>query len=399
MKIAFFCEGFCESSSIAQPWRHVYEIAKRVNAMGNSVCIFTNELSGCSKISEKNGILIHRVKRNGLLLDTKDLLESFNNYDADLINWHSGPLSTIYFPHLQKNLKNKVVWTINQGKIFADDVRQMKISDILRLHKFWTSILYTIAPSFIIKRGANTHQVRQIITLSRRLKTYLERIGIDPKKISAISSGVDTKVLRPLSSSDALDQKISFGFKSDDRIILFFGPLSSPRGTDVLISAMPKILKKIPSAKLILLARKSFQDSTERKLVSAAGRQSAIRLLDGTMERGLLMRYLGIADLVALPFRFWPYTECPLTILEAMAMAKPVISTCTGSLPEIIKDGETGILVPPGDPNYFSQATVKLLSSGDLFDMGRRARKYVEENHDWDFITQLTFEVFEKVAR
>jgi len=398
VKIAFFCEGFCKSSSIAQPWRHVYELAKRMKALGNSICIFTDELRGFPQREELDGILIHRVKRNRLLLNSEDLLESFSKYDADVINWHGGLLSAIYFPRLQGDLENGIVWTVDKGKIFPEDARNLKASDIPRLYKFWTNILYSLTPTVIVRKGANTLQVRKIITLSKRLKKYFEGIGINQKKIISIPSGVDTKVFRPLSSSDAHNQKTAFGFKRDDQIILFFGPLSSPRGADVLISAMPRILRKIPSAKLVLLARKSIKDSTEKKLENAARKHPAIRLLDGAIKQDLLIRHLGTADVIALPFRFWPYTECPLTILEGMAMAKPVVTTYAGSLPEIVKDGETGLLVPPGDLESFSRVVIRSLRNKDLSSkIGRRARRYVEENYDWDFITQLTLKVFEEI--
>ncbi len=399
MKIAFFCEGFSKSTSIAQPWRHVYELAKRMKALGNSVYILTDELGGFPQLEEINGILVHRVKRGRLLLSSRDLLESLDKYDVDLVNWHGGLLSAAYFQRLQRNLPTGVVWTVDKGKIFRQDLRNLKVSDILRLYKFWTNILYSLTPAFIVRKGANLPEVRKIIALSKRLKTYFEGIGIDQKKITSIPSGVDTKVMRPLSSSDILSQKMAFGFNKDDQIILFFGPLSSPRGADVLISAMPKIAKKIPSAKLLLLCRKTIKDSTENKLKRAAREYPAIKLLEGTVEKTSLMQYLGIADLIALPFRFWPYTECPLTVLEGMAMAKLVVTTYAGSLPEIVKDGETGILVPPGDPNSFSKVMIRLLRDEDLSrEIGRNARKYVEENHDWDLITQLTLKVFQKVV-
>lgn len=399
MRIAFFCEGFCRSSSIAQPWRHVYETAKRMNLLGHTVCIFSDEMNGHSKTDEIDGIAIYRIKKGKLLLDSEDLLKSFDKFDADIVNWHSGPLSTIYFQRLRKKLRNKIVWNVHHGKIFREDLKYIKISDIYQIQKFWTTFLYTLVPPFIIRNGANAPQIRQIITSSERLKRYFEQIGVQSKKVSVIPSGVDTKVLRPLSMSDMLDQKASLGFKNNNQIILFFGPLSSLRGADILISAMPKILRKVPSAKLVLLARKSYKDTTDGRLESAARKQPGIKLLNGTIEHSLVTRYLGIANIVVLPFRFWPYTECPLTVLEAMAMAKPVVTTYSGSIQEIIKNGETGILISPEDSNQLSQATTKLLTNKDLSEeIGQRARKHVEATHDWDHITRLTLEVFEKAA-
>ena len=398
MNIAFFCEGFTRASAIALPWRHILEIASRMVGQGNSAYIFTDAAPGLPRNEEEKGILVRRVNKNGLLLDIGDVLENLNQNDIDLINWHSGPLSAFYFLRLRKSLKKEIVWTIYKGKIFAHDIMNLKLSDVPRLYRFWNNILCSITPSFVIKKGASIPQIRKIITLSRRLETYFEGIGIKKEKITSIPSGVDTKLLRPLSAQDTLDRKIAFGFKQDDQIILFFGPLSSPRGADTLISAMPRVLKKNPSAKLILLARKSVKDSTDSKLENLARNQTAIQMLNGVIEQDMIIQYLGLADVVALPFRFWPHTECPLTILESMAMGKPVITTYAGALPEIVKDGETGILVPPGNADTLSSAIIKILDNKDLsMKIGKNARKYAKEFHDWNIITRLTLNIFQKI--
>ena len=398
MNVAFFCEGFTKTSAIAMPWRHVLEIASRMADQGDSAYIFTDTAPGLPRNEEENGITIRRVKKNGLLLNIGDLLENLNQNDFDLVNWHSSPLSAFYFLRLRKSFEKEIVWSIFKAKIFAQDLINLKLSDVPQLYKFWNNILCSITPRFIIRKGASIPQIKKIITLSRRLQTYIEGIGINKENITSIPSGVDTKLLRPLSTQDALGRKIAFGFKQDDQIILFFGPLSSPRGADVLISAMPKILKRIPSAKLILLARKSFKDSTDSKLENFARKHPCVQLVSGVLDQDVLIQYLGLADVIALPFRFWPHNECPLTVLESMAMGKPVITTYTGSISEIVKDGKTGILVPPRNVDSLSQAITKILDNRDLsMKIQRKARQYVEEFHDWDVITQLTLNVFQKV--
>jgi len=68
-----------------------------------------------------------------------------------------------------------------------------------------------------------------------------------------------------------------------------------------------------------------------------------------------------------------------IAVLEAMAMRKPVVATTTGGLPEIVQDGQTGLLVPPGEPNALAQAIVNLLQdSTRRVAMGRSGRSRVE---------------------
>jgi glycosyltransferase involved in cell wall biosynthesis len=398
LKIGFFCEGF-NVSAVAMPWRHVFEIASRMLDCGHSVYIFTDSDYGILPDGEENGISIRRVKRNGLFLDLEDLVKKVNQTDIDLINWHSGVLSALYFLNIQNFLKKKLVWTVHKGKIFKQDIINLKLSDIPTLYKFWDNFLCSITPQFIIKKGASIPQVREIITLSRRLEMYFQGIGISKEKIRFIASGVDTKVIHPLSTQDAFNRKTSLGFKREDRILLYFGPLSSPRGADLLISALPEVLRNFPSTKLILLSRKSKKDFTDSKLENLVRGQDAIRLVNGVLNQKMLIQYLDLADVVVLPFRFWPYNECPLTILEAMAMGKPVITTYAGSIPEIIRDGKTGILVSPTDAKWLSHAIMRLLSNEYLTnEIGRSARKSVEKFYDWNSITKSTLKIFEKVV-
>jgi len=397
MNIAFFCEGFTKASIVALPWRQIQEIASRILAQGSLTCVLTDLSPGLPKDEQINGMSIHRIRKKGSLLDLRDLLESLSENDVDLVNWNSGPLSALYFLRLRKLLSKRIVWTIYQGKIFRQDLTSLRLSDILRLRRFWNSILCSFTPSFVIKKGADIHQVKRIITLSKRLKSYLEGMRIDGEKITSIPSGVDTKNIRPLSQEDKTNKKVTFGFEEKDKIILYFGPLSTPRGADIVISAMKRILEEIPTAKLVILARKSGQDLTETNLENLARKNSTIQLIGGITQPKMIMQYLGMADVVALPFRFWPYTECPLTVLESMAMEKPVVTTYAGSLSEIVENGRTGFLVPPANVISYSQAIVKILNDEQLSsEMGKRAREYVEKFHDWDIIAKSTFNVFQK---
>jgi glycosyltransferase involved in cell wall biosynthesis len=383
---------------VAQPWKHVNEIAKRFMKMGNTVQVLTDYFPDMPRDEEIDGVPIHRINKGTIFFDFKDLLKHLNE-DTDIINWISGPLSAIYFWRMQNSLTNDVVWTLYKGRLSFEEVRNLKTYDFVSLYKVWTNILYSISPNFILKRGADSPQVKALVTWSERLKNYLQHIGIKDEKIAVISSGVDTETFKPLKISSLYDQKETLGFGREDPVILYFGPLNSFRGADTLISAMSTILERIPSAKLLMLARAS-SDDTKNSLENIAETHKAIRLLRGVQKQEKLIEYLALSDVVVLPFRFWPHMECPLTVLEAMAMEKPVITTSAGVIPEIVSNGETGILVTPGKPHEISQAAVKLLMDRDLAEtMGKSARSYVKNFHDWSIIVQQTSDVFQRIMR
>ena len=101
-------------------------------------------------------------------------------------------------------------------------------------------------------------------------------------------------------------------------------------------------------------------------------------------------------DIFVLP----SYREAmPMSILEAMAAAKPVVATNVNGIPEVVVDGITGFLVPPGDPNALAEAILKLLRDPELaHNMGQAGRLRVQEHFDLDKLHERVFELYEKVT-
>lgn len=398
MNIIFIIEGFDRLSAIAQPWGHVYEISKRAKACGNDVEIWTDEVKGLPSYEEIGGVPVSRLKKGKFLFNFKEFLESLNKSNADIINWFSGPLSSIYLWRFRNTLRKKVVWTIYKGKLFSEDLRNIRLSWVPKLFEFRGNFLYSLCPNFIIRKGGNAPQVKIITTWTQRLKRYLLKIGIPDEKIFVIPSGVNIERFRPLKTRDH-DYKEKLGFHKEGSVILYFGPLSAFRGTDTLVSAMPMILKKIPSAKLVVLARQPNNAGRHSRLERILEAQGSLRIVKGIQSQDMLIECLDIADVVILPFRFWPHIECPLTVLEAMAMEKPIVATYTGSIPEFVRHGETGILVNPGDREAIAKEAITLLTDKELSrKIGRRAREYVERFHDWNNITKQTMDIFNKIV-
>ena len=91
---------------------------------------------------------------------------------------------------------------------------------------------------------------------------------------------------------------------------------------------------------------------------------------------------LGAADVVALP-SLWE--GLPLTLIEALAMAKPVVATAVNGVPDVVVDGHTGLLVPPGDGDAFGRRLLELLDAPDRATrLGRAGREHVLANFTID---------------
>jgi len=393
MNVVFVCEGYNSQSVIAQPWRHVYEIASRMKKLGHTVKILTDQVHNLPRDEVIGDISVRRIKKRLLFFDFKELLENINDEHVDVINWYGGPLSTVYFWRMQNSLQKDIVWTMYKGGLTIEDIKNMKVSELLSLFNN-ILYLYSLCPTFIIRKGANSPKIKKIVVWSKRVNKYLQNIGVSKEKITLIPSGVSAETFKPLVTSQPSNRKQLLGFDENDSILLYFGPLSSLRGFDVLISAMPKITEKLPNVKLLVLAREFEKNGKMSKRLEMAQNSDTIRIISGIQSPSSIVDYLALSTLVVLPFKSWAHQECPLTILEAMAMEKPVVTTQMGAIPEIVKDGETGFLVPPGDADALSQKIIEVLKDETLAEnVGRNARKQIEKTYDWNIISEQTLAI------
>lgn len=382
MNVLFVCEGITKSSVIAQPWKHVFEIATRMRKQGNDVQILTDRTRGLLSEEEIGGVLIRRIRKGRFLFDREQLLESLNGRDVDVVNWHgSDTWSAVQFWRLRESLRKNIVWTLHSGILSIEDLKSLNMLEFSQLYKFWNNIFNAVIPKHIVKRWVRVRFLRHVITLSKRTAQKLKNYGLNEENVTPIPSGVDVNLFKPS------------GNIAEDFAILYFGPLSSFRGVDVLLSAFKSVRRSLPSARLVLLVRESNGNSF---LYKKAKNLTNVEIITRIFDQKELVRRLNRASVVVLPFKFWPQVECPLTVLEAMAMEKTVITTNVGAIPEIINDGENGIMVPPGKPKVLAKVILKLLIDENLSTrIGKSARQYVESFHDWDVIVQKTLDVFQ----
>jgi glycosyltransferase involved in cell wall biosynthesis len=385
LKILFVCEDLTKSSIIAQPWKHVFEIASRTMKRGNDVQILTDRTRGLPSEEEIDGVLIRRIRKGRFLFSREEFLESLSSRDADVINWHgSDAWSAVQFWRLRGSLRKNIVWTLHSGIPSMEDLKNLDTLDYFQLYEFWNNIFNAIIPKHFVKRWIKVPFLRHIITLSKRTARKLKNYGVNEGDVTPIPSGVDVRVFKPSVNT------------VENPIVLYFGPLSSFRGVDTLISAFKLVKKRVPSAKLVFLAR----DSGDRSFWFKKAKDLAdAEVVAGILSQEALVEYLRHAAVVVLPFKFWPQVECPLTVLEAMAVGKALVTTSIGAIPEIVRGWKNGVLVPPGDSKELADAVVRLLNDSiERERLGRNARVYVERFHDWDMIVNQTLSVLSKFS-
>ncbi len=150
--------------------------------------------------------------------------------------------------------------------------------------------------------------------------------------------------------------------------VLFVGRLEDRKGIDTLLAAIPGVVRAHPEVGFTIVgedSRPMTDGRTHRQRFeqSKAWAEVAdhVRFLGRVPDEDLYRLYAG-CDVLVAPSR---YESFGLILLEAMQFAKPVIASATGGMAEIVEDGETGLLVPPGDAAALARAIEDLVSSGE----------------------------------
>ncbi len=192
--------------------------------------------------------------------------------------------------------------------------------------------------------------------------------GLDAKQIPVWHSGVDVELFAPRNVA-----------KSGRSTIAFAGKLARNKGVHLLVEAACRLAKEFPALHLRLIGKGEEKVVAELEAL-AAGRPGLLEFA-GFIDRSALPEELSKADIFAAPSE---YEGGPgFVYLEAMACGLPVIACAGSGASEVIRGGETGLLVPPRNVDALTDALRGLLSdSKRREDMGRRARAYAVAEAD-----------------
>jgi glycosyltransferase involved in cell wall biosynthesis len=209
----------------------------------------------------------------------------------------------------------------------------------------------------------------RIITVSEFHRQWALDLGIgSPDKVVTIHNGISRARLAV--SPSRTDVRQDLGLAEDDLVIASIGRLAAGKGLEDLVAALPEVLRAQPRARLLLAGDGPLRQELEAQ-VRAADLEGSVRLPGFRQDVGDL---LMAADLVAAPSL---REGLSISVLEAMAMGRPIVATTIGSNRELIDDGVSGLLVPPDDAPSLTAALVSLLGDPDRaarFGSAARAR-------------------------
>jgi phosphatidyl-myo-inositol dimannoside synthase len=207
-----------------------------------------------------------------------------------------------------------------------------------------------------------------------------------------IAPGIDTDHFAPV---DSTDLKRSLGL-SEKKIIVSVGRLVHRKGQDVLIAAMPEILREIPDAHLLLIGEGPYRQYLETR-VKKLQLDSHVNFI-GRISYRDLPRYICLGEVFAMPARSrlagLEVEGLGIVYLEASACGLPVIAGNSGGAPDAVREGVTGVVVDGRDAQTVAQSISELLAAPERArQMGLAGRAWIIKEWRWQIWSERFREI------
>lgn len=239
----------------------------------------------------------------------------------------------------------------------------------------------------------------KLIAVSSQLKEHLVRKWhVDANKIVVLPNAADTSAFgRRVDIHSVKRQVLKL---TDEPVIMFVGGFYPWHDLHLLLDSFSSVLAHIPQARLVLVGDGRTKLEIEKRVTR--DKLERVVIMTGQIAHDRVPDLLAIADVAVAPTIsfFNGHGGSPLKLFEYMAASKSIVATRTGQVTEIIDDGRTGILVPPGDAAAFARAIERLLAEPTLrARLGKAARKQAIEHHSWQQYARRLEEIYLSVAQ
>lgn len=331
-----------DSDVFAGTESHVFTLASGLQQAGVPAVIACPPASPLSERAAESHIETVDVPKRGLVdrPAIRSLVSLLRSKQIDIIHTHNGRT------HLNAVL---ALTLAGRGKCVAT---QHFIEPDHATQHGPKALLYRQAHRWVNRRTA------RFIAISEAVKReMLARQEAPEQMICVVPNGIHAPTLEKLASGR--DVRADLQITSRAALIVCTARLEREKDVSSLISAMSDVVKRLPDA-LCVIAGEGSQHQTLAAQISAAGLEGSVRLLGFRTDALALIR---AADVFVLPSLAEPFG---LVLLEAMALSRPVVATCSGGPLEIVEDEATGLLVPPAHPAALGQAILRLLGDPGL---------------------------------
>jgi alpha-maltose-1-phosphate synthase len=217
---------------------------------------------------------------------------------------------------------------------------------------------------------------------------------ISAERIRVIRNGIDTAEYQPDPGTEVLQR---YGIDLARPYVIFVGRITRQKGVPVLLRAASHL---VPEAQLVLCAGQADTAELEAEVTELVNglraTRSGVVWIPEMLPKPEVIQLLSHAAVFACPSVYEPLG---IVNLEAMACGTAVVGSRTGGIPEVVADGETGLLVPPGEPAPLGAALNVLIQDPDRAEaMGQAGRKRVVAEFGWSAIAAQTAALYAELA-
>jgi len=268
--------------------------------------------------------------------------------------------------------------------LLSKGLRRAGVKEIVALthgHEVWWSKVFP----FTLAMKSISRQVNTLTYLGEFTRNAISKsvTKVAAQSMVKIAPGIDTDHFSP---QDARELRNELGL-SEKKVIVSVGRLVHRKGQDVLIEAMPAIIKDVPNAHLLMIGEGPYRGYLENR-VKALGIQESVTFI-GRIHYVDLPRYLCAGDLFVMPSRSrlagLEVEGLGIVYLEASACGLPVIAGDSGGAPDAVLEGQTGLVVDGTQKSEVASAVVELLLDPERSHaMGIRGRQWIIQEWRWE---------------
>ena len=228
---------------------------------------------------------------------------------------------------------------------------------------------------------------RIVVGADENRAAFARRLGRNPAKVEIVHTGIEMPRYRP--GQGRAEVRSEFGFSTDTQVVGMIARLADRRkGVIEFLDMAAEVSASAPKATFLIVGDGTNRSELEQR---AADRGLADRIVFAGW-RADIPALLAAMDVFVMPSL---YEGGPTIVLEAMAMARPVVSTNVGMVPEIVQHEHSGLVVPPGDPWSLAESVTRLLFDSHLRDrLGENARAQAERRFSIDGMVDHYLELF-----
>lgn len=381
---------------------HSWMLSRGLVEKGHTVTLLTTRLQGSPESISSDGVTIHYLE--GTIPDSYTggwwrasatrTAELHRSRPFDLIHCQSFSGYGVVNRDVHRSLGVPAIVT-QHGTYYDELVTRWRNGFSLnpyRSAKNVAAILHVLRTLYT-KDVPYLRRADGVIATSRQQYDLIRRIyGIPGERLHTVFNGMDLSLFTPGAGTGALRRKLGVGTEAP--LLLCIARLIRDKGIGNILRAMPAILVESPECRLVIVG-----EGPHRAEMESMGEKLGLRgvaLFAGEADFRELPGYFRDCDVFVNPTD--QQNGYDLTMVEAMACGKPVVSTRIGSTPTLINHERDGFLFPAGDIGALAAAVIRLLNDNELRDrLGKSGREKVIHGFDLESMISGTVGVYERL--